>query len=89
MPISQKVIDKEKAVEYIDLEDQLKDLSEAQLQIIAAMEAPHMHVDDIIEQTQLPAARVLAELTVLQIQGFVLQEPGKRFSLNVRPKTEF
>ena len=89
VPISQKVIDKEKAVEYIDLEDQLKDLSEAQLQIIAAMEAPHMHVDDIIEQTQLPAARVLAELTVLQIQGFVLQEPGKRFSLNVRPKTEF
>ena len=83
------MIDKEKAVEYIDLEDQLKDLSEAQLQIIAAMEAPHMHVDDIIEQTQLPAARVLAELTVLQIQGFVLQEPGKRFSLNVRPKTEF
>ena len=87
-PISKKVIDNEKAVEYIDLEDQLKDLSAVQLQIIAAMEAPHIHVDDIIEKTQLPAAKVLAELTVLQIQGYVLQEQGKRFSLNVRPKAE-
>ena len=82
------MIDNEKAVEYIDLEDQLKDLSAVQLQIIAAMEAPHIHVDDIIEKTQLPAAKVLAELTVLQIQGYVLQEQGKRFSLNVRPKAE-
>lgn len=87
-PISKKVIDNEKTVEYIDLEDQLKDLSAAQLQIIAAMDAPHIHVDDIIEKTQFPAAKVLAELTVLQIQGFVRQEQGKRFSLNVRPRTE-
>lgn len=87
-PISKKVIDNEKTVEYIDLEDQLKDLSAAQLQIIAAMETPHIHVDDIIEKSQLPAAKVLAELTVLQIQGFVRQEQGKRFSLNVRPRME-
>lgn len=87
-PISKKVIDNEKSVEYIDLEDQLKDLSAVQLQIIAAMETPHIHVDDIIEKTQLPAAKVLAELTVLQIQGFVRQEQGKRFSLNVRSQME-
>lgn len=87
-PISKKVIDNEKTVEYIDLEDQLKELSASQLQIIAAMETPHIHVDDIIEKSQLPAAKVLAELTVLQIQGFVRQEQGKRFSLNVRPRME-
>lgn len=87
-PISKKVIDNEKTVEYIDLEDQLQNLSATQLQIIAAMDAPHIHVDDIIEKTQLPAAKVLAELTVLQIQGFVRQEQGKRFSLNVCPRTE-
>lgn len=88
-PISKKVIDNEKTAEYIDLEDQLKDLSAVQLQIIAAMETPHIHVDDIIEKTRLPAAKVLAELTILQVQGFVRQEQGKRFSLNVRPGTEF
>lgn len=87
-PIAKKVIDNEKTVEYIDLEDQLKDLSAAQLQIIAAMDTPHIHVDDIIEKTGLPAAKVLAELTVLQIQGFVRQEQGKRFSLNVHSQTE-
>lgn len=87
-PITKKVIDNEKTVEYIDLEDQLKNLSAAQLQIIAAMETPRIHVDDIIEKSQLPAAKVLAELTVLQIQGFVRQEQGKRFTLNVHPQTE-
>ena len=84
-PISQKVIDKEKREEYIDLQQQLSALSETQLKIIAAMDAPQLHVDDIIEKARLPAPTVLAELTVLQIQGYVTQEAGKRFSLNVRP----
>lgn len=84
VPISEKVIDKPQGVEYIDLEEQLKSLTAAQLKIVAAISTPHTHVDDIIQQTQLPAASVLAELTVLQIQGFVRQEPGKRFSLRVQ-----
>lgn len=88
VPISQKVIDNEKSVEYIDLEEQLRSLSETQLQIIAALDAPHTHVDELIQKTRLPAAKVLAELTVLQIQGVVQQEQGKRFSLNVWPRPE-
>ena len=57
------------------------------LQIVAAIDAPGTQVDLIIEKTQLPASKVLAELTVLQIRGVVRQEPGKRFSLNVRAGT--
>lgn len=73
---------------YIGLEAQLKSLNTTeQLQIVAAIDAPGTQVDLIIEKTQLPASKVLAELTVLQIRGVVRQEPGKRFSLNIRAGT--
>ena len=85
-PIRQKEIDKEKAPAYIDLQQQLEGLSEQQLKIIAAISEPHRHVDDIIRDCALPAPTVLSELTMMQIQGFVKQEPGKRFSLNVQRK---
>ena len=72
---------------YIDLEAQLKSLTTEQLQIVAAIDAPATQVDLIIARTRLPASKVLAELTVLQIRGVVRQEPGKRFSLNIRAGT--
>ncbi len=65
------------------LEQQLSALTEQQLRIVGAMNSPSMHVDDIIDLTQLPASAVLSELTMLQIRGFVRQEPGKRFTLNI------
>ena len=85
-PIRKKEIDKEKAPAYIDLQQQLEGLSEQQLKIVAAMNEPHRHVDDIIRDCGLPAPTVLSELTMMQIQGFVKQEPGKRFSLNIQRK---
>jgi predicted Rossmann fold nucleotide-binding protein DprA/Smf involved in DNA uptake len=50
------------------------------------MTAPNMHVDDIIEKTGMAPAKVLAELTMLQLRGYVTQESGKRFTLNIRTK---
>ena len=85
-PIRQKEIDKEKDTAYIDLQQQLEGLSEQQLQIIAAISEPHRHVDDIIRECGLPAPLVLSELTMMQIQGYVKQEAGKRFSLNIKRK---
>lgn len=38
-----------------------------------------MHLDDIIEQGQLPANRVSSILTILEIKGLVKHLPGKRF----------
>ena len=58
-------------------------LTEQQLKIVGAMSSPSMHVDDIIDLTGLPASAVLSELTLLQIRGFVSQEQGKRFTLNI------
>ena len=65
------------------LEAQLELLTEQQLKIVGVMNSPSMHVDDIIDLSGLPTAAVLSELTMLQIKGFVSQEPGKRFTLNI------
>ena len=65
------------------LKSQLDTLTEQQLKIVGAMSSPSMHVDDIIDLTGLPASAVLSELTLLQIRGFVSQEQGKRFTLNI------
>ena len=86
-PVAEKRIDKPQSEAYIDLEAQLKSLTTEQLQIVAAIDAPATQVDLIIARTRLPASKVLAELTVLQIRGVVRQEPGKRFSLNIRAGT--
>lgn len=66
------------------LKEQLKDLNGNQLCIVGVMTKKHMHVDDIVDLSRLPAAVVLSELTMLQIRGFVTQEPGKRFTLNIK-----
>ena len=65
------------------LENQLASLNENQLKIVGVMDRASMHVDDIIDLTRLPASAVLSELTMLQIKGFVTQESGKRFTLNI------
>ena len=65
------------------LAGQLGTLTENQLKLISVMDRPGMHVDDLIDLTHLPASVVLSELTILQIKGFVSQEQGKRFSLNI------
>ena len=83
VPNPQKVIDKPKPVEYIDLEKQLEDLSPEQLKIVSAMGKDPIHIDDLIDAVGLPAPAGLAELTMLQIDGVVSQEPGKRFILNI------
>ena len=83
---TKKVIDKPQNAVYIDLKKQLEGLSDAQMSIVSSMDKPSIHVDDIIERTGLSPARVLAELTMLQLKGYVRQESGKRFTLNIRTK---
>jgi predicted Rossmann fold nucleotide-binding protein DprA/Smf involved in DNA uptake len=85
-PVQKKVIDKQNDVSYIDLQKQMEGLTEAQLAIISVLDVPYKHIDDIIELTGLPTSTVLAELTMLQITGFVKQSSGKRFTLNIKNK---
>jgi len=78
-----KRIDNHKKREYIDLQEQLSGLPECQLKIVSIMDEKSKHIDDIIELKALSAPEVLSELTILQIKGFVSQENGKRFTLNI------
>lgn len=66
------------------LREQLSGLTEKQLKIVSCMNKASIHVDDIIELSGLSASEVLSELTLLQIKGFVSQEPGKRFTLKIK-----
>lgn len=81
-----KEVDKEKDRGYIDWKEQLKSLNTDQLKIIAAIERSSSHIDDIIEQTGLSAAKVLAQLTVLEIKGYIKRDAGKRIFLNITKK---
>lgn len=65
------------------LSQQLEGLNGNQLKIVSVMTGPSMHIDDIIDLSQLPASVVLSEMTLLQIKGFVAQEGGKRFTLKI------
>ena len=62
---------------------QLSQLTEDQLKIVAAIDPGSTYVDDITERTGLSTARVLAQLTVLEIKGIVRREAGRRFALNL------
>ena len=85
-PAPAKAIDKPTGRGYIDLKEQLKSLNEDQLKIICAIEAPSSHIDDIIQETGFGAAKVLSQLTVLEIKGFVRRLPGRQFSVNTAKK---
>ncbi len=65
------------------LRAQLQNLSADQLSLIAAISPPSTHVDEIAARSGLPMSRVLAQLTVLEIKGYVRREPGRYFSLNI------
>ena len=66
------------------MKKQLEGLSPSQLKIIGVMDRASMHVDDIINLSGFKPSKVLADLTLLQIKGYVRQEGGKHFTLNIR-----
>ena len=80
---TKKEIDKESRAGYIDLHEQLKTLNEDQLQIVTTIGRGETHIDDIIEATGMSAAKVLAQLTILEIKGYIRRVAGRRVSLNI------
>ncbi len=83
---SKKDIDKEKGAGYIDLHDQLSELSEDQLRLITAIDRGETHIDDLIEATGMSTAKVLSQLTILEIKGYIRRAAGRRVSLNIKQK---
>ena len=83
---AKKAIDKPEGKGYIDLAEQLSKLTEDQLKIVTAIDRSASHIDDIIEATGLPTAKVLAQLTILEIKGYIRREAGRRIALNIAKK---
>lgn len=82
----QKAVDSERRQDYIDWKEQLSQLNEDQLKIISAIEKDATHIDDIVETTGLGTAKVLAQLTVLEIKGYIRREAGRRVALKITKK---
>lgn len=59
-------------------------LTDDQLDLLLALGKESRHPDELVELTQIPARRVLSALTLLQLQGYIKEETGKRFIALVR-----
>lgn len=80
----QNSIDNEENRNYIDLQQVQSELTPDERAIVDVLLTGQHHVDDIILKTSLPPARVLASLTLLEVKGYVTQQPGKRFDSNLK-----
>ena len=59
------------------------ELTDDQILILRTLTDDPMTVDDLIDLADIPARRVLSALTMLEIDQYVLQSPGKRYARNV------
>ncbi len=55
-------------------------LTDDELALLHALGDKSLQADELVEQTQIPARRVLSALTMLQIAGWIEERPGKRFA---------
>ncbi len=75
---AEKEIDNPKTEGYIDL-IKSDDLSQDEKMILSVIAPEGSHIDEIIEKSGMPAAQALSVMTMLELNGAVRQEPGKRF----------
>ncbi|MGX8698775.1 MAG: DNA-processing protein DprA [bacterium] len=79
-----KPLDNGAEVDYIELTPEPSDLSEEERAVLRVITEPGMHVDKIIVASELTPSEVLSALTMLELDGAVTQEPGKRFTARVK-----
>ena len=79
---SEKRIDNEPKRNYIDLKQIRQTLSEDEGVLVELLVNGKLHVDDIIDRSEMPPARVLASLTLLEVKGIVTRYSGNIFELH-------
>ena len=80
--VDKKVIDNGENSPYIDFNNILTGLSPEERAIVGTLESGERLVDDVIAQAGIPAGKVLATLTMLEVKGVVRRLPGRRVALN-------
>ena len=58
-------------------------LTDDQICLLRTLTEEPMLVDDLVEASGIPVRRVLSALTMLEIDGYVSQAPGKRYARTV------
>ena len=76
-----KPIDNGAKQPYSDIRDTLEGLNDTEKTIAKLLLKGERLVDDVIAESGLSAAAVLATLTVMEIKGIVVRMPGKRVAL--------
>ena len=87
-PAQEKEVDNQESVEYIGWKECQKNLTDDEQVMLLALQEGAGGADHLVERTQRPARRVLAALTMLQLQGYVTQGKDKRFQATVKLKME-
>lgn len=77
---TKKSVDKQNNKEYIDLKETAQ-LSDGELAIVRALSQGAKITDELIELTGREASDVLADLTMLELEGYVRQNEESRFEL--------
>ena len=76
-----KDVDKPENRDYIDVHKILDSLSADERAIVEQLTDGPKHIDEIVDGCQLPAGRVLASMTLLEVKGYIRRLPARRFSL--------
>lgn len=79
--LDKKVIDKESATSYSDVDRSRPPLTQEEEAVAAALKQGERLVDDVIAETGLTTGKLLAALTMLELKGVVQRLPGKRVRL--------
>ena len=83
-PNSEKGIDNGQKRNYIDLQRSMQTLTDEEKLLMELLKDGPQHVDELIVQSGLAAAKALSTLTMLEVQGVVTQLSGKRFALHIK-----
>lgn len=63
----------------LDLRKNDQGITDDQICVLRAMGDEPMELDDIIDETQLPTRRVLSAISLLDLEGYVKQQPGEQY----------
>lgn len=82
-PVEPKTVDKGPKRAYITLKECRDRFTDDERDILLALGEKSRPADDLAEAAQIPARRVLSALTMLQVNGYVEEKPGKRFESTI------
>lgn len=78
-PVDKKVIDNPENRNYSDVKEKTSALTGDEAAVHAALSAEPILADELVVRTGLPAQRVSAALTMLQIKGLAQKQAGNRY----------